>query len=179
MSDGAHHPADLAVPLRAAVLVPVVLGPAAPFILLTHRAAGLRHHPGQVSFPGGRIDPRDRGAAEAALREAEEEIGLDRRSARVVGALPPHDTSTGFTIEPVVALVDRDAVFRASPAEVAAILALPVATLLDPAYPVREQAVFAGRVRAFWVWPHDTHRIWGATAAILKTLADRLRTVAP
>ncbi len=160
--------------LDAAVLVPVVLA-AEPFILLTRRAAALRRHAGQVSFPGGRIDPHDRDAAAAALREAEEEIALDPDRVRVLGALPPHDTSTGFSVTPIVGLVDRDATFRAAPDEVEAILRLPLATLLDPSAPFREEAMFAGRARSFWVWPHPEERIWGATAAILKTLADRLR----
>ncbi len=158
---------------RAAVLVPVVLGPGAPSILLTSRAVGLRHHAGQVSFPGGRVDPADRDCAEAALREAEEEIGLDRTFVRIVGALPAEDTSTGFTIDPVVGIVEAGARVLASPDEVAAILFLPVAALLDPSYPVRETMRVSGR--PVWVWPHDTYRIWGATASILKTLADRLR----
>ena len=160
---------------RAAVLVPIVLGPGAPSILLTSRAAGLRHHAGQVSFPGGRIDPADRDPAGAALREAEEEIGLDRALVRVVGALPADHTATGFTIDPVVGIVEAGARVLASPDEVAAILFLPVAALLDPAYPIRETVAASGR--PVWVWPHDTHRIWGVTASILKALADRLRAV--
>ena len=162
---------------RAAVLVPIVLGPGEPSILLTSRAAGLRHHAGQVSFPGGRIDPADRDPAAAALREAEEEIGLDRAVVRIVGALPAEDTATGFTIDPVVGIVAAGARVLASPDEVAAILFLPVAALLDPAYPQSETRSLGGG-RLGWVWPHDTHRIWGATASILKTLADRLRAAA-
>ena len=162
---------------RAAVLVPVVLGPGAPSILLTSRAAGLRHHAGQVSFPGGGVDSADRDCAAAALREAEEEIGLDRALVRIAGALPAEETSTGFTIDPVVGIVEAGARVLASPAEVAAILFLPIAALLDRAYPIHETTSVSGR--PVWVWPHDTHRIWGVTASILKALADRLRAASP
>jgi 8-oxo-dGTP pyrophosphatase MutT (NUDIX family) len=160
---------------RAAVLVPF-LARSAPAILLTKRAETLPHHAGQVSFPGGRIDPGDPSAAAAALREAEEEIGLSPNAVELIGALPDHHTaSSNFLITPVVGLVDPAAPLRPAPDEVAALLELPLAYLLDPAVPRRECAVFRGERREFWVIPHPEHYIWGATAAILVGLARLLR----
>lgn len=151
---------------QAGVLVPVVLT-GAPFILLTRRSPLLRHHADQVSFPGGRIDPGDAGPEAAALREAHEEIALDPAAATILGRLPAIRTSTGFHITPILACIHPDAVWRAAPAEVAEILMLPVSNLFDPTACRRE-----GR---HWVWHHPDHHIWGATAAILATLAERLK----
>ena len=154
---------------RAGVLIPVVLAQA-PFILLTRRSPLLRHHANQVSFPGGRIDASDFGPEAAALREAHEEIGLDPAACTVIGRLPVLRTSTGFHITPFLAAVCSGAVWQAAPAEVAEILMLPVANLFDPSASRREGH--------YWVWDHPDHRIWGATAAILATLAERLRRAA-
>lgn len=160
----------------AAVLVPIV-DVFAPFILLTRRSTALRHHPGQVSFPGGRVDAGDRDYVDAALREAAEEIGLDRARVRIAGALPPVRTSSGFAVFPIVGLVDGGARWFAAPAEVDAVVQLPVAVLLDPTAPRVESVGTEGRPT--WVWPHPTERIWGATAAILKVLAGRLHAPPP
>lgn len=163
----------------AAVLVPFVLGPA-PGVLLTRRTAHLSNHADQVSFPGGRIDPGDRSPEAAALREAEEEIGLDPVQVEVLGRLADYVTGTGFRITPVLGLLpDGRALatlgLRPSAAEVAAVFELPLAVLLDPDAPQRKRAHFRGRWREFWVWPHPEHYIWGATAGILVNLATRLR----
>jgi 8-oxo-dGTP pyrophosphatase MutT (NUDIX family) len=165
-------------PLRlAAVLVPIVHGEA-PGILLTHRAANLTAHAGQVSFPGGRIEPDDASPEQAALREAQEEIGLDPSDVELAGRLPDYVTGTGFLITPILGLLPDGLVLTPSPGEVAEIFTLPMTTLLDPAAPEQRTRMFRGRERHFWVWPHERHYIWGATAAILVHLAARLRAQA-
>jgi 8-oxo-dGTP pyrophosphatase MutT (NUDIX family) len=163
----------------AAVLVPFVLGPL-PGVLLTKRTEHLKAHAGQVSFPGGRIDPCDSGPEAAALREAEEEIGLDPRSVEVLGRLPDYLTGTGYRITPVVGLLPPGVALHAlglrkSDDEVDAVFELPLSVLLDPAAPRREMRFYRGRQREYWVWPHPDHFIWGATAGILVRLAARLR----
>ena len=157
----------------AAVLVPILLRPA-PSVLLTLRAPTLSAHAGQVSFPGGRIEPGE-SAEEAALREAEEEVGLDPAAARVVGRLPEHLTGTGFRITPVVALLPPPGSLRPDPAEVAEAFEYALAALLSPGLPERREGVWRGRPGVSWVWPHERHLIWGATAAILRNLALLLR----
>ena len=161
-------------PVPAAVLVPIVLAEA-PGILLTKRTAHLSSHAGQVSFPGGRIDPGDSGPEAAALREAQEEIGLDPACVAVLGRLPDHLTGTGFRITPVLATVPPAQLFALSPHEVESIFELPLSVLLDPQAPRRQRQHVRGVWREYWVWPHPEHYIWGATAAILVRLAERLR----
>jgi 8-oxo-dGTP pyrophosphatase MutT (NUDIX family) len=163
----------------AAVLVPFVLGPASG-VLLTKRTAHLANHAGQVSFPGGRIDPGDATPEHAALREAQEEIGLDPSRVELVGRLPDYLTGTGYRITPVIGLLPAGLDLggldlEISPHEVDSVFLLPMAVLTDPSAPERRRAHYRGRWREFWVWPHPEHYIWGATAAILVQLAARLR----
>jgi 8-oxo-dGTP pyrophosphatase MutT (NUDIX family) len=165
--------------IAAAVLVPLVFG-AAPGVLLTRRCAHLSAHAGQVSLPGGRIDPGDAGPEAAALREAEEEIGLDPTRVQLIGRLDDHITGTGYRVTPVLGLLPDGVALEAlslrpSAGEVDAVFELPLAVLLDPAAPRRRSVMLAGRLREFWVWPHPQYEIWGATAAILVDLAGRLR----
>jgi len=168
----APAPADTLIP--AAVLVGIITGPA-PGVLLTKRTPHLRAHSGQVSFPGGRIDPGDAGPEAAAVREAREEVGLDPERIDVLGRMPDVVTGTGYRITPVLALLTPGFAVEPSPHEVAAVFQLPLAVLLDPEAPVRRSVVFNGAPREFWVWPHPEHEIWGATAAILVHLAKLLR----
>ncbi|MFZ6763030.1 NUDIX hydrolase [Pseudoroseomonas sp. WGS1072] len=159
--------------IAAAVLVPVVLGPR-PSLLLTLRAATLSSHAGQVAFPGGRIEPGET-PEQAALREAAEEIGLDPRLPRILGRLPEHVTGTGFHVTPVLAVLEPPLNLTPAPDEVAQVFEYDLAPLQDPALPERRAAIWKGERRSFDVWPHDEHYVWGATAAIMRTLAAALR----
>ena len=165
-------------PVPAAVLVPVILGPT-PGILLTKRNAHLNQHAGQVSVPGGRIDTDDEDAEAAALREAEEEIALDRAQVEVLGRMADYVTGTGYRITPVLGLLPPGLALRPAPEEVEAVFELPIGVLLDPDAPRRQRHHVRGIWREYWVWPHPDHYIWGATAAILVHLAQKLRAVGP
>lgn len=160
-------------PIPAAVLVPVVVGPV-PGILLTKRNAHLNNHAGQVSFPGGRMDAGET-PEEAALREAEEEVALSPRHVEVFGRLADHVTGTGFRITPVLGVLPPGLELRPSPEEVDSVFELPINVLLDPEAPQRQRRQVRGAWREYWVWPHPDHFIWGATAAILVHLAQKLR----
>ena len=157
----------------AAVLVPIVLHPE-PTILLTLRAAKMSSHAGQVAFPGGRIEPGET-PEQAAIREAAEEVGLDPRLPEIVTSLPEHLVGTGFRVTPVVAFVPAPLNLSPDPGEVQEAFELSLSVVLDPSAPVRRSAEFKGQQRHFWVWPHERHYIWGATAAMLVTLATILR----
>ena len=162
-------------PVPAAVLVPLIMAES-PKILLTKRTAHLKKHAGQVSFPGGRIDPDDAHPEAAALREAQEEIALDPASVEVVGRMEDYVTGTGYRITPVLGLLPPDLLYRPSPHEVEAVFELPLHVLLDPDAPRRQRQHVRWEWREYWVWPHPEHFIWGATAAILVHLARKLRS---
>ena len=170
--DEMDRPAAKLVP--AAVLVPIVLH-REPAVLLTKRTAHLNKHAGQVSFPGGRIDPTDASPEAAALREAEEEIGLDPAEVELIGRMGSYVTGTGYRITPILGLLRPGLVYAPSPDEVEAVFELPFSVLLDPAAPRREMHSARGRVREYWVWPHPDHFVWGATAAILSAISQASR----
>jgi 8-oxo-dGTP pyrophosphatase MutT (NUDIX family) len=162
----------------AAVLVPVVDRPGGATVLLTQRSAGLRTHSAQIAFPGGRIDADDASPLEAALREANEEIGLDRRHVAPVGFLDAYLTGTGYRIVPVVAVVDPGFTLRLNPHEVEEAFETPLSFLMNPANHARHGRQWQGRYRSYHAMPYGERYIWGATAGILRNLHDRLAGVA-
>lgn len=159
---------------RAAVLVPIVDRGDELTVLLTLRADGLTHHAGQVAFPGGRVEPTDADAADAALREAEEEIGLERARIEVVGYLPDHAVITGFRVTPVVGLVRAGFELRLDPTEVAGTFEAPLRHLLDPATHARRRHRVASEDIESFEMPWGSFKIWGATAGMLLTLRETL-----
>jgi 8-oxo-dGTP pyrophosphatase MutT (NUDIX family) len=159
----------------AAVLVPLVDHPTGLTVLLTQRASHLKDHPGQISFPGGRLEAVDAGPWQAALREAEEEIGLPPQHASLVGYLSDHLVLTGFRITPVVAFVRPGFVLALDRTEVDEAFEVPLEFVLDPANRVAQERVYAGQSFRTYDIPFQGRHIWGATAAMLLSLAERLR----
>lgn len=158
----------------AAVLVGLVPRDDGVQVLLTRRNDALRRHAGQVSFPGGRVDPGDVDAVDAALRETTEEVGIPRALFAPLGYLDPLATITGFRVLPVVACVDPSYVARPDPVEVAAVFEVPLDYLMDAANRVERRFVHEGRERRVWEYRWPDQRIWGATASMLLNLHDRL-----
>jgi 8-oxo-dGTP pyrophosphatase MutT (NUDIX family) len=161
----------------ASVLVPVIGRPDHPTILLTQRSADLPHHAGQVSFPGGRAEKTDVDAIDTALRETEEEIGLDRRHVEVIGRLDTYVTRTGFEVTPIVGLVRPPFEMKADPVEVAAIFEVQLSFILDRSNHERHSREWQNKIRHFYVLPHPERYIWGATAGMLVNLAEMLLDV--
>lgn len=171
LHDAIVRPDETLMP--AAVLVPVT-DRTDPGILLTVRSSELRRHGGQVAFPGGRIDPGDNGPIAAALREAEEEIGLPRELVDIVGIADGYRTITGFEVTPVVAVVPPDLVLVPHVAEVADIFEVPLSFLLEPANHIEQAIEWQGRERRYFEINWQGFRIWGATAAMIVNLGRRL-----
>ena len=172
--DGIDAPlADGAAPTEAAVLI-AVTDRAEPGVLLTRRTETMRRHAGQVAFPGGRIDPDDAGPVAAALREAEEEIGLPPAAVEVVGVADAYRTVTGFAVTPVIGVVPPDLPLVPHDVEVAALFEVPLAHLLAPANQLRRTVDWNGRTRSFYEILWGGERIWGATAAMIVNLSRRL-----
>ncbi len=158
-------------PLRpAAVLVPLVDREDGFTVLFTRRTAHLAHHAGQISFPGGHIEPDDGGPIETALRETEEEVGLHRWHVRVLGRLDTYVTRTGFVVTPVIGLVTPPFITAPDPNEVDEVFEVPLAFLLDPANHQRCSAEFEGVTRYFYAMPYGDYYIWGATAGMVVNL---------
>lgn len=158
----------------AAVLIPVVAHEPEATLLLTRRAGSLRNHSGQVAFPGGRIDPGDDGPLGAALREAQEEVGLDAGHVEPLGYLDLYLTTSGFSVAPVVALVRPGFALTLNPREVDAAFECPLAFVMDPANHRRESREWRGAMRSYYAMPFGEHYIWGVTAGILRLLYERL-----
>ncbi len=168
------HPRERQRP--AAVLLPIVDHPEhAPGVLLTRRASHLAHHPGQISFPGGRMEPGEVDPSETALREAHEEVSLPTDRVEVLGHLDDYVTVTGFRVSPVVGVITPPVALVPDPTEVDAIFEVPLAFLMDPSnhrHAVRE---VGGTRRPHFAIPYGDHYIWGATAGILMNLYEVLR----
>lgn len=166
-------------PLReAAVLIPLVMHASGPTVLLTQRTSHLHDHAGQISFPGGGIEPQDHDAVAAALRETEEEVGLGAEFVEVLGNLPRYATATGYAVTPVVALVRPGFTLALDTFEVEEVFEPPLAFLMDPAHHERRLIDWEGRPRTFYAMPWTAGRryfIWGATAAMLRNFYQLLR----
>jgi 8-oxo-dGTP pyrophosphatase MutT (NUDIX family) len=153
----------------AAVLLLVVNHPGDPTVIFTQRTAHLADHAGQISFPGGRCEECDESPEETALREAEEEVGIERDRVEILGRLPEYHTSTGYRVTPIVGWAEPPLTYRPDPHEVADVFEVPLAFLLDSGNHRYESAFFKGRMRKYWAMPYGERFIWGATAGMLVT----------
>lgn len=158
----------------AAVLFPIVRREEGDTVLLTQRTAHLKDHPGQISFPGGRVEPEDGSAVDTALRETLEEIGLAEEHVEVIGFLPEYRTGTGFRVTPVVGLVTPPFAITPDPFEVAEVFEVPLDFLLNPANHQRHSVHYRGALRQYYAMPYQDYFIWGATAGMIHSLFERL-----
>lgn len=158
----------------AAVLVGVMDGAGGPEVLLTKRSSRLRHHPGQIAFPGGKQDPGDPTPEAAALREAHEEVGLPMDAVEILGRLPCHETVTSFDVVPILGRIVRDFPPVPELGEVDEVFRVPLSHVADPANFRIESRRWQGQRRYYFTVPYGPYYIWGATARILRGLADRM-----
>ncbi len=161
--------------LPAAVLIGLVNRPDGPTILLTKRTDHLKDHAGQICFPGGRIEADDASIEAAALREAEEEIGLPPVKVDILSRLAPYDTSTGFRVHPVVGWIEPPIAFQLDPFEVAEVFEVPLSFALDPRNHQKQSHLRGTTRRSYYVLPYEGRFIWGATAGMLVIFANLLR----
>jgi 8-oxo-dGTP pyrophosphatase MutT (NUDIX family) len=161
-------------PIRPAAVLIGIVEHAAPTVLLTQRSAHLNDHAGQISFPGGKIDAGDASPLEAALREAEEEIGLDRAFIDPIGYLDVYATGFGFRILPTLARVRPGFELRVNPNEVDEAFEIPLAFLMDPVNHQRHSKEWRGIMRSYYAMPFADRYVWGATAGILRVLYERI-----
>jgi 8-oxo-dGTP pyrophosphatase MutT (NUDIX family) len=165
--------AAMAPPRPAAVLVPIVLRPELT-VLLTERSHDVPSHPGQISFPGGKMETSDATPIDCALREAHEEIGLEADRIEPLGYLDGYRTGTGFQISPVVAFVKPGFQSVLDPREVLEVFEVPLGFLMDTANHQKHSREWRGRQRSFYAMPYEGRYIWGATAGMLKNMHQRL-----
>ncbi|OMH39775.1 CoA pyrophosphatase [Motiliproteus sp. MSK22-1] len=154
----------------AAVLVPIVKRSEGLTVLFTRRTEHLTHHPGQVSFPGGRTEEVDKSPEHTALRETEEELGVPAEYIHIFGHLDDYITRTGFMVTPVVGIVDPSFPLKPDPSEVADVFEVPLSFLLNPDNHARHSRMFEGSERYFYAMPYNDYFIWGATAGMLINL---------
>ncbi len=159
-------------PRDAAVLIGILPRSEGPSVVLTQRTGHLNSHAGQVAFPGGKIDPTDRDPVHAALREAEEEIGLSPDRVDFLGRLAPYLTGSGFRVVPVVGAIRRDVEFHPNPDEVEDVFEVPLQFLMNPANHQKQSRVWEGKPRYFYAMPFGERYIWGVTAGIIRSLYE-------
>ncbi|MEL6465776.1 MAG: CoA pyrophosphatase [Pseudomonadota bacterium] len=158
----------------AAVLAPIIEGQEGYELILTKRSSALKHHPGQIAFPGGKQDPEDDSLIATALREADEEIGLHSSNVDILGTFPPHETVTSFNVTPVIALVMTEFAATPEPGEVSEVFRVPLSHVLDVKNYVVEGRRWRGQKRLYYTVPYGPYYIWGATARILRAWTDLL-----
>ena len=158
----------------AGVLIAVRSGPSGAELILTKRSSRLKHHPGQIAFPGGKVDPGDAGPVGAALRESWEEVGLPQNRVTVLGTLPQHETVTGFLMTPVLGVVSGDFTPVREAGEVDEVFTVPLSHVTNAMNFRIERRRWRGEWRRYYAVPYGPYYIWGATARILRGLADRL-----
>ena len=158
----------------AAVLIAVRTGPSGADLILTKRSSRLKHHPGQIAFPGGKVEPGDGGPIGAALRESREEVGLPQDLVTVLGTLPQHETVTGFLVTPVLGIVSGEFTPQPEAGEVEEVFTVPLAHVTTLANFRIERRRWQDEWRRYYAVPYGPYYIWGATARILRGLADRL-----
>lgn len=159
-------------PRDAAVLIPVVIHEVEPTVILTLRTSHLRSHAGQIAFPGGKVDASDAGPWQAALREANEEIGLDPDAVEKLAELAPYLTGSGYKVTPVVAGLRPGFSLTPNPDEVADVFEVPLSFLMNPANHQKQSRDWQGKPRFFYAMPYEERYIWGVTAGIIRSLYE-------
>lgn len=159
-------------PRDAAVLIGIMEQTAGPRVVLTQRTGHLKSHAGQVAFPGGKIDPTDNGPVEAALREAEEEIGLDAGRVNLLGTLSPYLTGSGYRVVPVIGTISGGSDFKPNPDEVEDVFDVPLGFLMNPANHQKQSREWQGKRRYFYAMPFEDRYIWGVTAGIIRSFYE-------